>query len=65
MFFVALILGSLSYAGVTSSSTLSALSNAWKSGHTTKLQPGHDINIVYGGEDVAHKIDIDAPLVTA
>ncbi|HTM63836.1 MAG TPA: hypothetical protein VL360_04985 [Gammaproteobacteria bacterium] len=50
--FVSILLAGSSVFAV---STLHSVGAAWKATQTTRLQPGHDINIVYGGEDVAQK----------
>lgn len=47
-----LFVASFSFAGSSKPGMLSALANSWKANQTSHLQPGHDINIVYGGEDV-------------
>ena len=44
--------GSFSFAASSKLSSLSVLPAAWKATHTQSLQPGHDINMVYGGQDV-------------
>lgn len=64
-----LILGiiTLSIATFTyaASSNLSTLGSAWKAQHTKELKPGHDINIVYGGEDVSNKPSLASPMAIA
>lgn len=56
IFISMLFVGTLSFAG--SSSSLNTLGSAFKATQTSKLQPGHDINIVYGGEDVSQKVSL-------
>lgn len=62
VFISMLLVGTLSFAGTSSLHTLGA---AFKATQTTKLQPGHDINIVYGGEDVSPKTDLITQTATA
>jgi hypothetical protein len=62
VFISMLLVGTLSFAGTSS---LHALGAAFKTTQTTKLQPGHDINIVYGGEDVSQKTDLVIQTATA
>lgn len=52
---IALVSILLASSSVLAVSKLSSFGSAWKATQTTKLQPGHDINMVYGGEDVAQK----------
>lgn len=62
VFISMLLVGTFSFA---SSSSLHVLGSAFKATQTTKLQPGHDINMVYGGEDVSHKVTLLATSATA
>ena len=62
IFISMLFVGTLSFAG---SSSLHVLGSAFKATQTAKLQPGHDINIVYGGEDVSHKVTLLTATATA
>jgi hypothetical protein len=57
--------GSFSVAASSKLSSLSALPTAYKAKQTQSLQPGHGINIVYGGEDVSNKTILIAPSMTA
>ena len=65
----ALLVGTLSYAGSSNfaknSPSLGALATGWKATQTTNLKPGHDINFVYGGEDMSQKTSLVAPTATA
>lgn len=62
LFVTTLLIASVSFA--SSSSFKNAISNSWKANQTSNLQPGHDINIVYGGEDV-YKQSIIATTIIA
>lgn len=53
LFVGALLLSSFSFAATTKSGHLNNLATAWKAKQTTGLTPGHDINMVYGGEDMS------------
>ena len=69
LFITALVVATLSFAGSSNltrnSPTLGALAGSWKASQTTSLQPGHDINIVYGGEDMSHRHALIAPIAIA
>ena len=66
---ITLSIATLSYAALSnpgnSTSTLRALGAAWKAQQTTELKPGHDINIVYGGEDVSNKPSLNTTTAIA
>jgi hypothetical protein len=61
LFVTALLVAAFSYAGSThlsKNSLQSSMSSAWKTKQTTGLQSGHDINIVYGGEDLSPRHEL-------
>ena len=66
---VTLSIATLSYAALSnqgnSTPTLRALGAAWKAQQTHDLKPGHDINIVYGGEDVSSKASLNTQTAIA
>jgi hypothetical protein len=59
LFLSALFVASLSFAATANiSKTKNDFNNAWKSNKITGVKLDHDINMVYGGEDVSPRHDL-------
>ena len=59
LFLTALLVTTLSFANTaTPSKTQRAIANSWRTKNTNGIVLNHDINMVYGGQDVAPRHEL-------